>query len=112
MSFFISDALAETGQAASQQPGILEALFPFIILFIVFYFLLIRPQQKRTKDHAKMVAALQVGDEVITSGGLIGRVTHLGESYIGVALAESVEVTLQRAAITSVVPKGTIDSVS
>jgi preprotein translocase subunit YajC len=111
MSFFISDAMAEAAPAAagaSQQPGLLEAMFPFIILFIVFYFLLIRPQSKRAKEHKKMVAALSKGDEVLTQGGIYGKITEVGEAHVVVELADNVEVKLQREAVSSALPKGTI----
>ncbi len=107
MSFFISDALAE-GAAAAQEPNMLEALFPFIILFVVFYFLLIRPQQKRAKEHKAMTEGLQKGEEVVTSGGLLGKVTAVDDEYVKVELNEGIEVLLQRQAVTSVLPKGTI----
>jgi preprotein translocase subunit YajC len=111
MSFFISDAMAEAAPAAAgtaQQPGMLEALFPFIILFVVFYFLLIRPQQKRAKEHKKMVETLSKGDEVITQGGIYGKITAVGEDAVTVEVADNVEMKLQRAAISGVLPKGTI----
>ena len=110
MSFFISDAMAEAAPAAAQQPNMIEALFPFIILFVVFYFLLIRPQSKRAKEHKAMVNAVAKGDEVVTQGGLFGKVTAVGEEYLQVQLADNVEVKVQRGAITSLLPKGTIKS--
>ncbi|MBF0470290.1 MAG: preprotein translocase subunit YajC [Gammaproteobacteria bacterium] len=109
MSFLISDAIAADAPAAAQ-PGMLEALLPFIILFVVFYFLLIRPQQKRTKEHTKMVSALQVGDEVVTNGGILGKVSRVGDDFIGVELADGVEINLQRQAVATVMPKGTMDN--
>ncbi|NOR52099.1 MAG: preprotein translocase subunit YajC [Gammaproteobacteria bacterium] len=111
MSFFISDALAE-GAATAQQPGMLEALFPFVILFVVFYFLLIRPQQKRTKEHKVMTDGLQKGEEIVTNGGLLGKVTLVKDEYVKVELGDGVEVLMQRQAITSVMPKGTIKNVN
>src|SRR5512140_1710005 len=103
MSFFISDALAQPAPAAAQQqPSIWGAVLPFVVLFVVFYFLLIRPQQKRAKEHKSMVDALGKGDEVITSGGMVGRVTELGENFIEVEIAEGVKVKVQRGAITTV----------
>ncbi len=110
MSFFISDAMAEAAPAAAQQPNMIEALFPFIILFVVFYFLLIRPQSKRAKEHKAMVEAVGKGDEVVTQGGLYGKVTEVSEEYVQVQLADNVEVKLQRGAIASMLPKGTIKS--
>lgn len=110
MSFFISDAMAEAAPAAgaAQQPGLLEAMFPFIILFIVFYFLLIRPQSKRAKEHKKMVEALSKGDEVLTQGGIYGKIIEVGETHVVLEMADNVEVKLQREAVSSALPKGTI----
>lgn len=109
MSFLISDAWAEPA-AAAQQPGLLEALLPFVILFVVFYFLLIRPQSKRVKEHKTMVEALQKGDEVVSNGGLLGKIVELGENFVVVELADNVQVKLQRQAVASVMPKGTMKS--
>ena len=106
MSFFISNAMAETGTA--QQPGILEMLFPFIILFVVFYFLLIRPQSKRAKEHRKMVENLSKGDEVLTQGGIYGKIVEVGDEVLTVEIADGHQVKLQRVAVASVLPKGTI----
>jgi preprotein translocase subunit YajC len=111
MSFFISDAFAEGAAAAQQQPNMLEALLPFIVLFIVFYFLLIRPQQKRAKEHKALVQGLQKGEEIISSGGLLGKVTSVEDDYVKVELNAGVEVLMQRQAIASVLPKGTIKNI-
>lgn len=108
MSFWISDALAEGAAAAPQQPGLLEALFPFVILFIVFYFLLIRPQQKKVKEHKAMIDKLAKGDEVVTNGGIIGRVSNLDEETLALEVAEGVVIRLQRSAVALVLPKGSI----
>ena len=110
MSFFISDAMAEAAPAAAQQPGMIEALLPFIILFVVFYFLLIRPQSKKAKEHKAMVEAVGKGDEVVTQGGLYGKITEVSDEYLQVSLADNVEVKVQRGAIASMLPKGTIKS--
>jgi preprotein translocase subunit YajC len=109
MSFFISDAMAEAAPAAAQQ-DLLGMLFPFVILFVVFYFMLIRPQSKRAKEHKSMVEAASKGDEVVTQGGLYGKITAVSEEYLQVQLADNVEVKIQRGAITSLLPKGTIKS--
>ncbi|MBE0510049.1 MAG: preprotein translocase subunit YajC [Chromatiales bacterium] len=106
MSFFISNAMAEAG--AASQPGIFEVLFPFIILFVVFYFLLIRPQSKRAKEHRKLVEALAKGDEVMTQGGIYGKITEVGEEALTVEIADNLQVKVQRAAVASVLPKGTL----
>lgn len=105
---FISNAYAE-GAAAPQGGGILEFL-PLIALLAVFYFLILRPQQKRAKEHKTMMEALQKGDEVITIGGILGKVTKVGEENVGVEIADNVVVQVQKPAIQNVLPKGTIKS--
>jgi preprotein translocase subunit YajC len=106
LDFFIASAQA---QDASPQGGLMSFL-PLIIIFIIFYFLLIRPQMKRAKEHRKLVAELAVGDEVVTNGGLLGRITKVGESFLTVEVADNLHIKLQRHAVASVVPKGTIKS--
>lgn len=105
---FISNAYAEA--AGQAQGGFMEYL-PLIALVAVFYFLVLRPQQTRAKEHKTMIDALQRGDEVVTIGGELGRVTKVFEAYVGVELAENLEVTVQKIAIQSVLPKGTIKSI-
>jgi len=104
MDFFIASAYAQ--DAAS--PGGLLSFLPLIVIFVVFYFLLIRPQTKRAKEHKQLVEKLAVGDEVITNGGLLGRITHVGDSFVTVELADNVKIKLQKHAVASVVPKGTM----
>jgi preprotein translocase subunit YajC len=106
LDFFIASAYA---QDASPQGGLMSFL-PLIIIFVIFYFLLIRPQMKRAKEHRKLVAELAVGDEVVTTGGLLGRISKVGESFLTVEVADNLEIKLQRHAVASVVPKGTIKS--
>lgn len=109
MSFFISDAYAQAaGGAAAQNP--LISFLPLIILFGIFYFMLIRPQMKRAKEHRSMVAALGKGDEVVTNGGLAGRVDDLGDAFVTLEIAPGVKVKLQKQAISQVLPKGTLKS--
>lgn len=108
MSFFISDALAAAGPAAGPQPDMLTSLLPIAVLFAVFYFLLIRPQQKRAKEHKRMVDSLSKGDEVVTNGGLLGKVTDLGDNFVEIEVADNVRVIVQRPALAGVLPKGTI----
>ncbi len=86
-------------------------LLPLVIIFVLFYFMLIRPQMKRAKEHRQMVEALAVGDEVVTGGGIAGRVTKVGDSYIDVEIAKGIEVKVQRVTIQAVLPKGTLKSV-
>lgn len=105
-SFFISDAWAENGAAAAQ-PG-LAGFLPLIILVVVFYFLLIRPQSKRAKEHRNMVSNLAKGDEVVTTGGLLGRIAELDENFVTLEVADNVQLRVQRNAIGSLMPKGTL----
>ncbi len=104
MDFLISSAYA---QDAAPQGGLMGFL-PLILIFIVFYFMLIRPQMKRAKEHRQMVSALAKGDEVVTNGGLLGKLTKVGESFVEIELAEGVTVKVQRHAVANVMPKGTI----
>ena len=106
MDFLIASAYA---QDASPQGGLLSFL-PLIVIFVVFYFLLIRPQMKRAKEHKDLVAQLAAGDEVVITCGILGKITNVGESFVTIELAENVKVKLQKHAIASVMPKGTIKS--
>ncbi|VAW77601.1 Protein translocase subunit YajC [hydrothermal vent metagenome] len=106
MSFFISDALAAAPAAGAQSDSLAQFL-PLVLIFVVFYFLLIRPQSKRAKEHKKMVEGLSKGDEVVTNGGLLGRITEVGENFIQVKVADNVEVKVQRQAVANLMPKGT-----
>lgn len=108
LSSFISPAYA---QAAPATPGgDFMAFLPMIAIFVVFYFLLIRPQQKKAKEARAMLDALQKGDEVATAGGVIGRIAKLNEQYAVIEIAPNVEVNVQRTAISQLLPKGTIKS--
>ena len=109
MSFFISDAMAQA--APAQQADPFMSFLPLIILFVIFYFLLIRPQQKKAKEHKQMVEGLKKGDEVVTQGGIVGKVTDVGEGFLTCEIADNVEVKLQAHAIATVLPKGTIKSI-
>ncbi len=86
----------------------LMGMLPLVLMFVVLYFVMIRPQMKKQKEHRAMVDALAKGDEVVTAGGLLGKVSKLGEIYLGIELASGVEVQLQRSAVVQVLPKGTI----
>ncbi len=108
LSFLVADAHAADPAPAGQQGGGLMAFLPLVVIFIIFYFLLIRPQTKRAKEHREMVAKLGKGDEVVTSGGILGRVTDLEDAYLTVEVANGVAVKVQRHAVTQVLPKGTI----
>lgn len=105
MDFLIQPAYAQ----GAQQADPFGFLLPMIIIFGAFYFLLIRPQQKKQKAHAELVANVSVGDEIMTAGGILGRVTGVSEHYAIVHIAEGTEIKIQKASISQVVPKGTFD---
>lgn len=107
MDWLISTAQAQAGGA---QANPLLQMLPLVLIFVVFYFLLIRPQAKRAKEHKAMVAAMGVGDEVATSGGLLGKITEAGDQFLTVEIAAGVQVKVQRHTITAVLPKGTLKS--
>lgn len=106
MSFLISDAWAQSGAGGS---GFISFL-PLVLIFVVFYFLLIRPQQKRTKQHKTMVAELAKGDEIVTNGGALGKITNVDTNFITVEIAAGVRIKVQRMAVAQMMPKGTIKS--
>jgi len=106
LDVLISNAFAQ-GTSATSGADIM-AFLPMILIFVVFYFLLIRPQQKKSKEHRAMLEALQKGDEVVTAGGLVGKVSKLTDQYASVEIAPSVEISVQRQAIQQLLPKGTI----
>jgi preprotein translocase subunit YajC len=105
MNFLISDAWAQEGAGASSG---FVSLIPLILIFVIFYFLLLRPQIKRAKEHRKMVGSLAKGDEIVTNGGLLGRITRLDEEFVAVEIADGVVVRVQRNAISQMMPKGTM----
>lgn len=109
-NLFISNAYAE-GAAPSAGGSFMDFL-PLVALVAVFYFMIIRPQMKRAKEMKIMLEALQKGDEVVTTGGVMGRVVKVGESYVSLEVAEGVNLNVQKAAIQNVLPKGTIKSVN
>jgi len=106
----IKEALAQT-TAPAQQGMDWIGLMPLVLLFVLLYFLMIRPQMKRAKEHKAMTEALQKGDEVITGGGVLGRITRVGGNYVTLEVAEKVEIQVQKAAIQTLLPKGTIKSI-
>ncbi|MCP4233854.1 MAG: preprotein translocase subunit YajC [Aestuariibacter sp.] len=106
MSFFINDAMAQG--AGAQTGGTLELILPLLLMFGIFYFLLIRPQQKKAKEHKKMVEDLKKGDEIITNGGILAKITKVEESFLTCKVAENVEIKVQSHAVSAILPKGTI----
>jgi preprotein translocase subunit YajC len=104
---FISSAFAQTASGGDFQSSLMSML-PLVLMFVVLYFVMIRPQMKRQKEHRAMIDALAKGDEIATAGGLLGRVTRMGDAYLSVEIANGIEVQLQRSAVVQVLPKGTI----
>lgn len=107
LDLFIAPAYAQT---AAQPPSILSSLLLPVAFIAIMYFLMIRPQMKRAKEHNAMVAGLSVGDEVIVGGGIAGTIRALGDSFVTVEIASGVQVRVQRGAIANVLPKGTLKS--
>jgi preprotein translocase subunit YajC len=105
MDFLISPAYA---QAAGAQPSMMSSLLLPLIFLAVMFFLIVRPQMKRAKEHRTMIAAITKGDEVVTSGGILGRVEDIGDAFITVEVADGVRLKLQKHAVSAVLPRGTI----
>ena len=106
---FISQALAQTAPAAAgDTQSSLLSLLPLVLMFVVLYFIMIRPQMKRQKEHKTMVEALAKGDEIVTAGGVLGRVSKLGDTFLSIEVANGVELQVQRSSIVQVLPKGTL----
>jgi preprotein translocase subunit YajC len=103
----IGTAYAQAAGAPAQGDTLM-GLLPIILMFVILYFLMIRPQMKKAKEHKTMVEALAKGDEIVTQGGVAGRITKVGESFIGVEVADNIEIMVQRQAVATVLPKGTL----
>ncbi len=108
MGLLIQDAWAQEVPGPSDP---LLTMLPLVLVFVVFYFFLIRPQSKRQKEHKEMVAKLAVGDEVVTTGGILGKVVEMGDQFVQVEVADGVRIKMQRHTIGAVMPKGTLKSV-
>jgi preprotein translocase subunit YajC len=106
----ISSAFAQAPAGGGADGGMMNILF-IVLMFVIIYFLMIRPQMKRAKEHKTMLEALQKGDEVITAGGVLGRVSKMGDAYVTVEIAPNTEVAVQKAAVQIVLPKGTLKSI-
>ena len=104
----INEAWAQTGAPAG---GDLWSMLPIILMFVVLYFIMIRPQMKRAKEHRALIEALQKGDEVVVAGGIVGRISKLGDNYLSVQVANGVEIQVQRPSVQLVLPKGAIKSI-
>jgi len=110
MDFFISSAYAQTADGTAQQSPWTSFIFlgGFIL---IFYFMLIRPQSKRAKEHKALIEAIGKGDEVITAGGILGKVTKVDEQYVAIVVADNVELKMQKSSVSAVLPNGTIKSI-
>jgi preprotein translocase subunit YajC len=109
MNGLISDAWAQSAPAGAGGPGQLPLLM-VVAFFVVFYFILLRPQQKRAKEHQNLVSKLAAGDEVVTSGGVLGKVTDVGDTFVTLEIADGVRIKVQKVQITALMPKGTLKS--
>jgi len=111
---FISSAFAQTAPAAAAGGGdimsSLTGMLPLVLMFVVLYFVMIRPQMKKQKEHKAMVDALSKGDEVVTVGGMLGKISKIGDNYLGLEVANGVDIQIQRSAVVQVLPKGSIKS--
>ena len=105
MDFFIQNAYAQ----GAQQGGGTSFIIMMVLMFAAFYFLLIRPQQKKQKQHQELVSGLQVGDEVLTAGGILGKISGVSEHYAVVSISDNTEIKVQKSSVSMVVPKGTYD---
>lgn len=107
---FITNAYAQTAAASGGIMSTVTQFAPIVLMFVVLYFLMIRPQMKRQKEHKAMMAAVSRGDEIVTTGGLLGRVTKVSDVYISIEVQEGTEIVVQKSAISNLLPKGTIKS--
>lgn len=107
MEFFLTSAWAQDAGAAGSGSAWMQ-LLPLVLIFVVFYFLLIRPQTKRAKEHREMVGKLQAGDEVVTNGGMLGRITEVGDNFLTLEIATGVAIKVQKTQVSQLMPKGTI----
>ena len=109
---FISNAYAQTAGTAADagMMGNLTTFLPLVLMFVVMYFLMIRPQQKRAKEQKSMMDALAKGDEVVTAGGILGKVSKVNDTYVTVEIAANTEIVVQKNSITTLLPKGTLKS--
>ena len=108
---FISSAFAQTAPAAAAGGSMQDSLMgmlPLVLMFVVLYFVMIRPQMKKQKEHKTMIEAITKGDEVVTAGGVLGKISKLGDNYLGLEVANNVEIQIQRSAVVQVLPKGSI----
>ncbi len=104
----IANAYAQGAPAGADPTGGLMGLLPIILMFVILWFLMIRPQMKRAKEHKAMVEALAKGDEVVTQGGVVGKILKVGENYVNLEIADNVEIVVQKGSVQTLLPKGTL----
>jgi preprotein translocase subunit YajC len=113
LQFFVPSAYADTAAASAQQQGGGLSLMMMTGIFILFmYFVMWRPQSKRAKEHRNLINSLAKGDEVVTAGGILGKISKVSDTYVVMSLADNVEITLQKSSIANVLPKGTLKSIA
>ena len=108
---FISSAFAQTAPAAAaggDMQSSLMSMLPLVLMFVVLYFVMIRPQMKKQKEHRSMIEAVAKGDEVVTAGGVLGTISKVGDNYLGLEVSKGIEIQIQRSAVVQVLPKGSI----
>jgi preprotein translocase subunit YajC len=105
---FLSNEVIAAPMGAAQQGSPMSSIIMLVVFGLIFYFMLIRPQSKRAKEHKSMVESLQKGDEVVTNGGVAGKIVKVGESFITINVAENVEINVQKHAVSANLPKGTL----
>ena len=110
MNALIPDAMAQIGSPGPAGGGGIAPLLMMVVFIVIFYFLLIRPQQKKAKEHQALVSKLQAGDEVVTTGGILGKVVDVGDSFVTIEIADGVRVKVQKFQVGSLMPKGTLKS--
>lgn len=110
MSFFISNAMAAANSTPAGQSDGTFSLVMIVAIFVLFYFMLIRPQNKRAKEHRELIGQLKKGDEIVTTGGILAKLVTVDDQFIKATIAEGVEISLQRSAVSTVLPKGTLKS--
>jgi preprotein translocase subunit YajC len=111
LNFFVSNAYAETTAPAAQQGSGFSLIIMFAVFFVLIYFTILRPQNKRAKEQQTLMNSISKGDEVITAGGLLGRITKITDQYITLTIANNVDIVMQKSSIVSVLPKGTLKSI-
>ena len=111
MNFLISNAYADTGALGSQPGGGISFVLMFAIFFVFIYFAIWRPQNKRAKEQRNLLSSLTKGDEVMTAGGILGRIIKITDQYVVISVANNVDITMQKSAVVSLLPKGTLKSI-